>query len=203
MIDQGLFLKRRKEGFENQDGFKQLEKKFNSYLNEYDMEYSKLLNTTGEDMSIQKQKVEKLNNKLLEITDIVYQKIVDLKRKKNNQPKFNSNQLEKSNQIKGISQKDLITSKAFEEDYRLKMNSSRVKVIIWTILAKTLLIGTVLFFVVKGHDSTFLKIVLFTAALIVGYILLNITLDTFVRYCKDSKKTGNFICYLLTRVFNI
>ena len=114
-----------------------------------------------------------------------------------------SEHLEEYKKMKKLSKKDIVTMNAFEEDYRLKMNSQRMKYIIWTILAKILLIGTIIYFVKNGEGSTFFKICLFTSAFIVGYILLNIILNTFVRFCKDSKTLGNFICYLLTKVFNI
>ena len=208
MIEQGLFFKKSKENFEIQDKFKELEKKFYNYLNEYELEYSKLLESKGDKKIIkeQKKRVKILNDKLLETADNVYNNIVELKKKSNNDEKSSlkeSEQLEKYKKIKKLSKKDIITMDAFEEDYRLKMNSQRMKLIIWTILAKILLIGTILFFVKNGEGSTILKICLFTSALIVGYILLKIILDTFVRYCKESKTLGNFICYLLTKVFNI
>ena len=214
MIDilQGLNFVNYKENYKNlqtSKNIKELEKSFSEHLNEFKIKYSLFkqnYTTLSKEEQIRSEKeIKNVNEKLMEIMDVLYSKIVALKLDKKNDVKGlkkTGNLLneyndvyKKYNHLK--TDKKLITLKAFENDYKIKTNLKRVRYIIWLTLASILFVSVIIRFVLNIELGKVPNMGIFIVAVFVGITFINMLWTALVKYCKNSIKKNSIICSIV------
>ena len=223
MINQGLlYLKDgHRENFKNltkkelKTDVETLEDDYDKYLKEFRRKYLNYARTFNETSDQEKSeariKITAVNKKLSDTAEKIYNKIVKFETEKNKINKKKDTTLHGAKKLlKGYNKtnKELNhidnarkrnTFYAFEQDFKYKVESARLRYVGWGILAVMLLFFAIKWLVYDAHFTKLTKIVVIGAASIVAMGFLSTIWSILIAYCQVHNK--GILC-LIIHIFN-
>ena len=202
------------EGKSSKTDIQVLEQKFAANLRKYKNLYTSLAEGYNQTNEKEKEEIKAaiaiINQKLLDITENLYNKIIGLNEdtpepsQKKNISKMVKDYNNVNTKIEELTDPlKTATFDAFEEDFKLKAEMERIRYIIWGSLAIITFVSAIIWLIYNVEFPMPVKIGIGSTTAIVALGFLSAIWAVAIKYCQTSEKKGIFcaLVFLLDRFF--